>query len=237
MFAKSDIATNQRIRCDNAIFKVIFHALQRIESPLFMIDNEVNPSARVVLAQSDYLQSSSGVQGRIAVFFCLGHDDPKGALDNAVEIYMQNYEGSYYQLIGIELDNPEMRVIVCNADTMQSEVFTQTEIYSESVAAIEEAQKTDPSSRFVDVTLQQARYNSENMLNRHIAILKYPGPSDPYKILDAAVAIFYEKQEGYHELIEASQSNPWMRVLLSEINDLRQERFDINLHRAINELE
>lgn len=68
-----------------------------------------------------------------------------------------------------------------------------------------------------------------------IAVFLYSGGADPKKILDYAVSI-YVGGNGYHELIDAHLDNPWMRVILSDINHMKQEPFDEKKHRLTSKI-
>jgi hypothetical protein len=67
-----------------------------------------------------------------------------------------------------------------------------------------------------------------------LAILMYNGGADPKKVLDYAVNL-YVQDNGYYELIDAHLDNPWMRVLLSDINNLDQNNFDADSDRLIQQ--
>lgn len=88
-------------------------------------------------------------------------------------------------------------------------------------------------NKIAGLKISEATYNlPDNKGEGKIAILMYQGGADPKKILDYAVHLYVENH-GYHELIDAHLDNPWMRVLLSDINDLNQEDFDADEHKLI----
>lgn len=78
--------------------------------------------------------------------------------------------------------------------------------------------------------ISEAEYILPNNNKGKIAVFMYHGNGDPKKYLDHAVTIYVEKN-GYHELIDAHLDNPWIRVLLSDINSMKQEVFDPTKHR------
>jgi hypothetical protein len=41
----------------------------------------------------------------------------------------------------------------------------------------------------------------------------------------------YVGNNHYHELMDAHMDNPWMRVVLSDINNMHQELFDASIHK------
>jgi hypothetical protein len=80
------------------------------------------------------------------------------------------------------------------------------------------------------LTINEAEYELPNNIKGKIAVFIYIGKSDPEKILDNAVSI-YVGNNGYHELIDAHLDNPWMRVVISDINSMKQEKYDSSRHR------
>ena len=83
--------------------------------------------------------------------------------------------------------------------------------------------------------ISEAEYDlPDNKGKGKIAVLMYNGAADPKKVLDFAVRE-YVQDNGYHELIDAHLDNPWMRVLLSDINNMSQKDFDADEDRLIQE--
>ena len=80
------------------------------------------------------------------------------------------------------------------------------------------------------LTINQTTYDLPSGLKGVIAVLMYVGNSDPKKVLDFAVDQ-YVGNEGCNELIDAHLDNPWMRVVISDINNMNQEIFDPELHK------
>jgi hypothetical protein len=78
--------------------------------------------------------------------------------------------------------------------------------------------------------INEAEYDLLNKGKGKIAVLMYQGYGDPKKILDYAVSV-YVQNEGYHEFIDANLDNPWTRVIISDINNMKQEDFDEYRHR------
>lgn len=77
-----------------------------------------------------------------------------------------------------------------------------------------------------NVKINEASYNLEDGGNGTITVFIYTGISNPKIILDEAIRI-YTDSEGYHELIDANLDNPWMRVIMSDINKMTQRKFAI----------
>ena len=80
-------------------------------------------------------------------------------------------------------------------------------------------------SKIEGLTINESEYNLNNGKKGKIAVLIYNGAADPTKVLDYAVHQ-YVQQSGYHELVDANLDNPWMRVILSDINDMPQHQFE-----------
>jgi hypothetical protein len=76
-----------------------------------------------------------------------------------------------------------------------------------------------------DVKVNISSYQITHNRKAKIAVLMYVGDSDPRPILDEAVRAFV-RNKGHHELIDANLDNPWMRVVLENINDMTQKDFD-----------
>jgi hypothetical protein len=63
-----------------------------------------------------------------------------------------------------------------------------------------------------------------------VAVLIYVGTDDPVATLDWAVSE-YVGTVGYNEYIDINMDNPWTRVIISKINDMKQDDFDPTIHR------
>ena len=63
-----------------------------------------------------------------------------------------------------------------------------------------------------------------------IAILMYAGEEDPVQKLDTAVSE-YVGNVGHNQFIDINMDNPWVRVIISGINDMKQEDFDPTKHK------
>ena len=75
------------------------------------------------------------------------------------------------------------------------------------------------------LTINESEYMLENGDMAKVSVFLYSGKLDPIKILDYAIKI-YSNGEKHYNLMDSSLSNPWMRVVLSNINDMYQEPFD-----------
>lgn len=63
-----------------------------------------------------------------------------------------------------------------------------------------------------------------------VAILMYAGEGDPVAKLDWAV-YEYVGNVGHNQFIDINMDNPWVRVIISGINDMNQEDFDPEKHK------
>jgi hypothetical protein len=81
-----------------------------------------------------------------------------------------------------------------------------------------------------DLTINETTFELNKNKKGKIAVFMYSGDSDPVKILDDAVRL-YVGEVGYHELIDYNLENPWMRVVLSDINEIDQQIFNPNKHK------
>lgn len=86
------------------------------------------------------------------------------------------------------------------------------------------------ANKIEGLTINESEYDLPGKAKGKIAVLIYAGSGDPKRILDHAVAA-YVGNEGHHELIDAHLDNPWMRVILSDINNMDQEAFDETKHK------
>ena len=80
------------------------------------------------------------------------------------------------------------------------------------------------------LTINESQYDLADGKKGIIAVFIFAGEGDPAKVLDYVVRE-YVKDNGYHELIDANLDNPWMRVVMSDINGMRQEKFDLDKHK------
>lgn len=90
------------------------------------------------------------------------------------------------------------------------------------------------------LTINESEFILENGKVGKIAVFLYCGNYDPQVYLDMAVENYTKKkndvQPHFIELISASLDNPWMRVVISSVNDMFQEVFDTNKHHIENSL-
>lgn len=86
-----------------------------------------------------------------------------------------------------------------------------------------------------NLSINESEYPLGNGKMGKIAVFLYSGAHNPQKMLNIAVTN-YLKDTNTHicELIDVDQNNPWMRVIISNVNDMSQESFDSNKHHIDN---
>jgi len=80
------------------------------------------------------------------------------------------------------------------------------------------------------LTINEAEYDLENGSKGKVAVFLYYGSGEPSKVLNFAIHSYVDGQP-YYEFIDAEMNNPWMRVVVSNINDMKQESFDNYINR------
>jgi hypothetical protein len=80
------------------------------------------------------------------------------------------------------------------------------------------------------VKIQESNIDLTNDRKGKVAILIYRGEEDPVSKLDTAVHQ-YVGNESHHEFIDINMDNPWVRVILSGINEMEQVDFDPTIHK------
>lgn len=73
--------------------------------------------------------------------------------------------------------------------------------------------------------INESEYDLANGEKGKIAVFLYNGDQDPRSILDYCVNKYVDNNNHY-ELIDAQLNCPWVRVVLSNINDMKQCDFD-----------
>ena len=77
------------------------------------------------------------------------------------------------------------------------------------------------------IIIEEASYNGKK---GKVGILVYSGAGDPTPHLDEVVS-FYTEGQGYNEFIDANMDNPWVRVIIKGINDMKKTEFDPKIHK------
>jgi len=84
------------------------------------------------------------------------------------------------------------------------------------------------------VKIQESEIDLTNGKKGKIAILIYVGEEDPVVKLDQAVSA-YVGHESYNQYVDIHMDNPWTRVIVSGINEMKQADFDSTKHKLENE--
>ena len=74
--------------------------------------------------------------------------------------------------------------------------------------------------------INEAETELENGKKGKIAVFLYTGKFDPKPILDYAVKQYVGNYQNYIELVDAQMDYPWVRVVISDVNDMKQENFN-----------
>jgi hypothetical protein len=88
----------------------------------------------------------------------------------------------------------------------------------------------DTTSHDRHLTIREVTYQLEDDAKGKMAVFIYQGPDDPTPLLDSIVSEYVDKK-GYHELVDSGYNNPWMRVILSNINEMREEVYHKGKHK------
>lgn len=80
------------------------------------------------------------------------------------------------------------------------------------------------------VKILESTYELMHGRKGRLAVFMYSGDGDPIDKLDAA-RMEYVQNNGYHEFIDINMDNPWVRVIMSDINEMNQENFDPLKHK------
>ncbi len=83
-----------------------------------------------------------------------------------------------------------------------------------------------------DLQIREVEFDLPNSNKGKIAVFLYSGELDPTKVLNWAVSR-YVGNNSYNELIDASLDNPWMRIVLSDMNEVKSVPFDPTIHQLV----
>jgi hypothetical protein len=167
--------------------------------------NNMNKMNLVSIAQFN-LTHPNGRQDRLAILKCdEGSPNPKGVLEYAVNKYVVN-EG-FNEFVQIELDNPWMRLIIRDINELnyqQNQLlnYDDVEIFNQTLIDRNEAE----TGR---VSILRGGLNSEK----------------PIAYMAAAVRE-YAGDDNYLHFVEIYLDNPWVRVLIFNIDQLQYEPFN-----------
>ncbi len=81
-----------------------------------------------------------------------------------------------------------------------------------------------------NVKIQESTIDLQNGQKGRVAVLTNVGEENPTAKLDWAVAE-YVGNAGYNQFVDVHADNPYMRVIISGINEMSQEDFDPLKHK------
>lgn len=80
-----------------------------------------------------------------------------------------------------------------------------------------------------NIRVNHSKFKLKNGKYGAIVVLMYSGAGDPKDALDRAV-LEITNNVNYFELTDANLDNPWTRVVLTGINEMKQEPYNRELH-------
>lgn len=79
------------------------------------------------------------------------------------------------------------------------------------------------------IKIEESEINLTHNRKGKVAILMHSGDGDPVNELDWAVNQ-YVGNELHMQFVDINMDNPWVRVIISGINEMEQENFDPTKH-------
>ncbi len=76
------------------------------------------------------------------------------------------------------------------------------------------------------VRINESVWNADNGNIGKIAVFTYAGNLDPSSVLELAVIKYVGDSKDYHELVDANMNCPWVRVVISGIDDMSQSKWN-----------
>lgn len=80
------------------------------------------------------------------------------------------------------------------------------------------------------VTIRESKIDLGNGKTGKIAVFMYTGADDPVEKLDEAVAN-YVGHESHMQFVDVHMDNPWIRVITSDINQIKGKVFNPAKHQ------
>jgi hypothetical protein len=80
------------------------------------------------------------------------------------------------------------------------------------------------------VIIQESSIELTHDRKGQIAVLMYVGENDPVAKLNWAVSE-YVGNVGHNQFVDINMDNPWVRVIISGINEMKQEEFNPLKHK------
>jgi len=83
----------------------------------------------------------------------------------------------------------------------------------------------DEELKKVKINQSDIKYDEEGKRSGRLAVFMYRGEYDPKAVLDESVRR-YTENSGYHQFISYELDNPWIRVVIQDVNAMFQKNFD-----------
>lgn len=77
-----------------------------------------------------------------------------------------------------------------------------------------------------DISISESEFDLEKGGKGKITVFMYRGSGNPAVNLDDAVSSYVGDNNNYWEFIHSSLDNPWDRIIISNINDMKQYDFN-----------
>lgn len=80
------------------------------------------------------------------------------------------------------------------------------------------------------IRIEESTIDLKDGRKGQIAVLMYSGEGDPVAKLDWAVSE-YVGYVSHNQFIDINMDNPWVRIIITGINEMNQEVFDPTKHK------
>lgn len=81
-----------------------------------------------------------------------------------------------------------------------------------------------------DIKIEESTIDLVDGRKGKVAVFMYTGSDDPVAKLDWAISVYVEHKQ-HMQFVDINMDNPWTRVVMSGVNDMKQENFDPSKHR------
>jgi len=81
------------------------------------------------------------------------------------------------------------------------------------------------------VKFEESTISLENGGTGKVAVFMYSGQEDPVVKLDQAVSS-YVGYKSHMQFVDINMDNPWIRVVIIGVNEMKQADFDPTIHKA-----
>lgn len=152
----------------------------------------------------NYLSGIDGRNYRVAILRCdFNAENPRALLDQTVSKYVDSE--LYNEFIEINLDNPYYRVIICGINELKYLNFKSlqdVEFYEQKLEGLNHQD-------FGKIAIFRGGLNS----------------ATPIVFMNSVVRE-YVGQQGYNEFVEIHLDNPWVRIVITELNLINFKQYN-----------